>query len=101
MRPPRDPAVPERTGILVIRVWVEHDDADPPGDHPGGPPDPPDPPGDHPGGPPDPPGRLRARLTQAGDLGETATTLAVATGVPGIRNAVEAWLTEFLEPGGR
>ena len=28
---------------------------DPPGDHPGGPPDPPDPPGDHPGGPPDPP----------------------------------------------
>ena len=28
----------------------------PPGDHPGGPPDPPDRPGDHPGGPPDPPG---------------------------------------------
>src|SRR5215208_3643655 len=28
----------------------------PPGDHPGGPPDPPGPPGDHPGGPPDPPG---------------------------------------------
>jgi hypothetical protein len=27
----------------------------PPGDHPGGPPDPPDSPGDHPGGPPDPP----------------------------------------------
>jgi glycine/D-amino acid oxidase-like deaminating enzyme len=27
-----------------------------PGDHPGGPPDPPDSPGDHPGGPPDPPG---------------------------------------------
>jgi leucyl aminopeptidase len=27
-----------------------------PGDHPGGPPDPPGPPGDHPGGPPDPPG---------------------------------------------
>ena len=87
MRPPRDPAVPERTGILVIRVWVEHDDADPPGDHTGG--------------PPDPPGRLRARLTQAGDLGETATTLAVATGVPGIRNAVEAWLAQFLESGGR
>jgi hypothetical protein len=77
MRPPRDPAVPERTGILVIRVWVEHDDADPP------------------------PGRVRARLTQAGDLGEAATTLAVAAGMPGIRDAVEAWLTQFLETGGR
>jgi len=33
-----------------------------PGDHPGGPPDPPDPPGDHPGGPPDPPGPLPAAL---------------------------------------
>ena len=69
MRPPRAPAVPERTGILVIRVWVDQDDA----------------------------GRLRARLTQAADLGETATTLAVATGVPGICDAVEAWLRRFLD----
>jgi hypothetical protein len=69
MRPPHAPAVPERTGILVIRVWVEQDDA----------------------------GRLRARLTQAADLGETATTLAVATGVPGICDAVEAWLRRFLD----
>ncbi len=69
MRPPRAPAVPERTGILVIRVWVEQDDA----------------------------GRLRARLTQAADLGETATTLAVATGVPGICDAVEVWLRRFLD----
>ena len=69
MRPFRAPAVPERTGILVIRVWVEQDDA----------------------------GRLRARLTQAADLGETATTLAVATGVPGICDAVEAWLRRFLD----
>ncbi len=69
MRPPRAPAVPERTGILVIRVWVEQDDA----------------------------GRLRARLTHAADLGETATTLAVATGVPGICDAVEAWLRRFLD----
>jgi hypothetical protein len=69
MRPPHAPAVPERTGILVIRVWVEEDDA----------------------------GRLRARLTQAADLGETATTLAVATGVPGICDAVEAWLRRFLD----
>jgi len=30
-------------------------DPDPPGDHPGGPPEPPDSPGDHPGGPPEPP----------------------------------------------
>ena len=69
MRPFRAPAVPERTGILVIRVWVEQDDT----------------------------GRLRARLTQAADLGETATTLAVATGVPGICDAVEAWLRRFLD----
>ena len=69
MRPPHAPAVPERTGILVIRVWVEQDDA----------------------------GRLRARLTQAADLGETATTLAVAAGVPAICDAVEAWLRRFLD----
>jgi hypothetical protein len=36
-------------------------DPGPPGDHPGGPPDPPDPPGDHPGGPPDPPGPAPGR----------------------------------------
>lgn len=69
MRPPHAPPVPERTGILVIRVWVDQDDA----------------------------GRPRARLTQAADLGETATTLAVATGVPGICDAVEAWLRRFLD----
>jgi hypothetical protein len=69
MRPPHAPAVPERTGILVIRVWVEQDDA----------------------------GRLRARLTQAADLGDPATSLDVATGVPGICDAVEAWLRRFLD----
>jgi hypothetical protein len=69
MRPPHAPAVPERTGILVIRVWVEQDDA----------------------------GRLRARLTQAADLGNPATPLDVATGVPGICDAVEAWLRRFLD----
>ena len=67
MRAPRDPAVPERTGILVIRVWVE------PGQS----------------------GQLWARLTQAGDLGEPATTLAVATGAPAVRDAVERWLDQF------
>ena len=69
MRPPHAPAVPERTGILVIRVWVEQDDA----------------------------GRLRARLIQAADLGDPATPLDVATGVPGICDAVEAWLRRFLD----
>ena len=69
MRPPSAPTVPERTGILVIRVWIEQDDAS----------------------------RLRARLTQAADLGETATTLAVATGMPAIRDAVEAWLRQFAD----
>jgi hypothetical protein len=69
MRPPHAPAVPERTGILVIRVWVEQDDA----------------------------GRLRARLTQAADLGDPATPLDAATGVPGICDAVEAWLRRFLD----
>jgi hypothetical protein len=83
MRPPDAPAVPERTGILVIRVWVDPDDADPPGDHPGG--------------PPDPPGRLRARRTRAAGLSEPAATLAVTTGVAGVRDAVEAWLRQFLD----
>ena len=69
MRPTRDPSAPERTGILVIRVWLEQDG----------------------------PGRLRARLTQAADLGEPATTLAVASDVPGVCDAVEAWLRQLLD----
>ncbi len=72
MRPPRDESAPERTGILVIRVWLEQDA----------------------------PGRLRARLTQAADLGEPATTLATAADVPGVCAAVEAWLRQFLDPRG-
>ena len=69
MRPPRDPSAPERTGILVIRVWLEQDG----------------------------PGRLRARLTQAADLGEVPTTLATAADVPGVCAAVETWLRRFLD----
>jgi hypothetical protein len=42
---------------------------DPPGDHPGGPPDPPNPPGDHPGGPPDPPGPDERPLPPGRDPG--------------------------------
>ena len=72
MRPSHAPAVPERTGILVIRVWVEQDDA----------------------------GRLRARLTEAADLGEPPTTMAAAD-VPGICAAVEAWLRRFMDSPAR
>jgi len=55
------PAVRGR-GFEALRdaLAASRGDPDPPGDHPGGPPDPPDPPGDHPGGPPDPPERRRA-----------------------------------------
>ena len=70
MRTPRAPAVPERTGILVIRVWLEQDA----------------------------PGQLKARLIQAGNLGEAATTLATASDVPGVCDAVEVWLRRFLHP---
>jgi len=73
MRPPPDPNAPERTGILVVRVWLEQDA----------------------------PGRLRARLTQAADLGEAPTTLATAADVPGVCAAVEAWLRQFLDSADR
>ena len=69
MRPPPDPGAPARTGILVIRVWLE----------------------------PEAPGRVRARLTQAAGLDEPATTLATAADVPGVCDAVEAWLRQFLD----
>ena len=69
MQPPRDSAAPQRTGILVIRVWLEQDA----------------------------PGRLRARLTQAADLGDPGTTLATASDLPGVCDAVEAWLRQFLD----
>ena len=74
MHAPRDHSGPERTGILVIRIWTEGDA----------------------------PGRLRARLTQTGDLGEAATGLATASDVRGVCDAVEAWLRGFLDtPPGR
>ena len=68
MHPSPDHPGPERAGILVIRVWLELEA----------------------------PGRLRARLTQAADLGEPATSLATASDVPGVCDAVEAWLRHFL-----
>ncbi|HEX2156657.1 MAG TPA: hypothetical protein VHS79_06700 [Actinomycetes bacterium] len=73
MRPLPDRPVPERTGILVIRVWVERE----------------------------PPGRLRARLTGAADLGEPPATVATAAGVPGICAAVEDWLRRFMDSPAR
>jgi hypothetical protein len=70
MRAPPDRG--ERTGILVIRVWLEPDD----------------------------PVRLRARLTQATDLDQPPATVAVAGDVRGVCGAVEAWLRQFLgRPG--
>jgi hypothetical protein len=69
MRPPLDSNAPERTGILVVRVWLE----------------------------PGTPDRLRARLTQAADLGDPPTTLATTADVPGVCAAVEAWLRQFLD----
>ena len=69
MPPNVPPGAAQRTGILVVRVWLEQDA----------------------------PGRLRARLTQAADLGEAPTTLATAADVPSICDAVEAWLRQFLD----
>jgi hypothetical protein len=69
MRPPHNRTMPERTGILVVRVWLEQGT----------------------------PGRLRARLTQAADLGDPPTTLATTADVPGVCAAVEAWLRQFLD----
>ena len=69
MHPPRDHSPPERTGILVIRVWLERDA----------------------------PGQLRARLTQTGNLAEAATTLATASDVRAVCEAVEAWLRRFTD----
>jgi hypothetical protein len=66
MRAPPDRG--ERTGILVIRVWLE----------------------------PDGPVRLRARLTQVADLDQPPAKVAAAADVRGVCDAVEAWLRAFL-----
>jgi hypothetical protein len=68
MSPSRRRPAPGRTGVLVVRVWLEED----------------------------PPGQLRARLTQAAGLSEPPTTLATAAGVRGVCDAVEAWLQGWL-----
>lgn len=61
----------ERTGVLVLRVWVE----------------------------PDTPQLLRARLTQVSDLQRGERTVATAIGTPAICEAVERWLYEFQRSG--
>jgi hypothetical protein len=72
--PPKAPSAgAQRTGILVVRVWLEQDA----------------------------PGRLRARLTQATGLAEAPTSLATAADVPGVCAAVEAWLRQFLDSSKR
>src|ERR687894_2265889 len=81
-------AQPSRTG--TARRSPATSQGNPPGDHPGGPPDPPDPPGDHPGGPPDPPGRPGGRARRAAGparaAGGAAVTALVSVVVP-TRNA--------------
>lgn len=61
----------ERTGVLVLRVWVE----------------------------PDTPQLLRARLTRVSDLEHGERTVATATGTPAICEAVERWLYDFQRSG--
>jgi hypothetical protein len=71
MRPSRDRSDPWPTGILIVRVWLEGDA----------------------------PGQLRARLTQAADLNEAATTVVTTAERADICHAVEAWLEDFLRRG--
>jgi hypothetical protein len=73
MPAPHERSAPERTGILVIRVWRQ----------------------------PDTPGQVRARLTQAADLGAVPTTVATAADLRAICDAVEAWLEQFLDSPAR
>lgn len=61
----------ERTGVLVLRVWME----------------------------PGTPQLLRARLTQVSDLENGEFAVATAAGTPAICQAVERWLNEFQRSG--
>jgi hypothetical protein len=59
----------ERTGVLVVRVWME-------GDAP-----------------------LRARLTATDDLSAPVQEESAASGVDEIVAAVRGWLERFVRPG--
>jgi len=58
--------VPEQTGVLVIRVWVE-------GESP----------------------RLRARITRTSDVTRRDEVSSVASSVDEIKVVVHTWLSEF------
>ena len=59
--------VPERTGVLVIRVWAERDDAP----------------------------RMQARITTTFDLTQEDEVSTAASSVEEIEAVVRAWLFEF------
>lgn len=58
----------ERQGILVIRVWTDHESSGPP----------------------------RARITSLTDISSDEHLTTAAAGVQSIIDAVRAWLDEFL-----
>jgi hypothetical protein len=58
----------DRTGVLVVRVWIE-------GDSTAG---------------------VRARITRTVDIGSREDAVSIASSVEEIRAIVEAWLEEFV-----
>jgi hypothetical protein len=61
----------ERTGVLVLRVWIEHDGV----------------------------GGLRARITEASDLASREETTLVAGSVEDVLRIVADWLAAFVAAG--
>jgi hypothetical protein len=62
----------ERTGMLVVRVWVERDAV------------------------------MRARITQSLDVEAQEPSISLAAGVDGIRAALSSWLDAFAHgPNGK
>jgi hypothetical protein len=60
-------AVPRRTGVLVVRAWLEGER----------------------------PGTLRARITSTLDLSRRDVAVSAASSAEEIQRAVRAWLDEF------
>ena len=86
------PSTQEEIAVAILAELVDWRHGlvgDRPGDHPGGPPDPPDRPGDHPGGPPDPsgPARLAPAPAEAVDP-VCGITVAVAVAPTAVRDGV-------------
>ena len=59
--------VPEQTGVLVVRVWVEGD----------------------------PPRRLRGRITRTSDITARDEVSSVVSSAQEIKAVVHTWLSEF------